>query len=534
MLKSIKALLAGSREVPTAASSVPAGPAGYFMPLRAEQLLDTPTRRKCLQQLWENSALPKDLYEQFYLQPLRQLVSLMQTLPAAQQGEYAREGGLVDVTLYTTTFAVRLARGHMLPPGAAPEEQSAQNVLWSAVVFHAALFHYLPLLSQFDGELQSGRAWLPGITVPAEPYRFRFSATPPQSALTASQSALTAARLLPSACLAWLATLPVAVNALTLRIAGHPCPLPVIDELVQEAARLARGPGLSVSSLPAPVAAEPPVLAADTAAPLISAVALQSAVSGALAADSPSPADIPTPTEDGTTPTAGVLLSSAFDVPVNDKPLAEMTVTPETVVAVDDDTRALLSLMSVGILDVAAPVQTAASDGDAGPDPAPAPPVVTAPPATPPQPVEDASSNVVVTAPLPETMAPAATTDNPPGEAFWQWLADGLRSGEIPVNSAEARVHLVSGFAFLCVPDIFHLYLKGPGGGNERRSALQKAVEKLGRHRVSRGQRFFTAHLYPDDAREGSYRRINGYLVKFSLLYRGASAPEDSRLLVIP
>lgn len=72
----------------------------------------------------------------------------MQVLPATSQGEYAREGGLVDVTLKTMTYAVRLAKGHMLPPGAAPEEQSAHNLQWNVVVFYAALWHYLSYYRQ--------------------------------------------------------------------------------------------------------------------------------------------------------------------------------------------------------------------------------------------------------------------------------------------------------------------------------------------------------------------------------------------------
>nr|WP_324135667.1 TraI domain-containing protein [Erwinia psidii] len=218
MLKAIKTLIAGARDTPTKQTAQPSMvvPAGYFMPASAEQLLDTAPRKQCLQQLWENSALPKDLYAQFYLQPLKHLIALMQVLPATQQGEYAREGGLVDVTLQTATFTVRLAKGHMLPPGAAPEDQSAQNVLWNAVVFYAALSWYLPLFNQLEGEMQSGRTWLPGLTVPGEPYRFRFRGYSPENALTISQSAMIAARLVPTEAIDWLSTLPAAVEALML------------------------------------------------------------------------------------------------------------------------------------------------------------------------------------------------------------------------------------------------------------------------------------------------------------------------------
>uniref|UniRef100_UPI001B3C5877 TraI domain-containing protein n=1 Tax=Serratia surfactantfaciens TaxID=2741499 RepID=UPI001B3C5877 len=253
MLKAIKELLVGTRVMPanpTASISASQCPVGYFMSASAEQLLSTASRQQCLQQLWENSALPKDLYEHFYLQPLKQLVTLMQVLPAASHGEYAREGGLVDVTLQTTTYAVRLAKGHMLPPGAAPEEQSAQNVQWNVVVFYAALWHYLPLLSQLQGELQSGRAWLPGLTVPGEPYRFRFRATPSAPTLASSQSAMIAARLLPEELIEWLSTLPAAIHSLMTIASRQPSTLPAIDDIILEAAKLARGYGLAVSLLP--------------------------------------------------------------------------------------------------------------------------------------------------------------------------------------------------------------------------------------------------------------------------------------------
>lgn len=95
MLKAIKELLVGTRDMPVKPSAITSGsrgPTGYYIPASAAQLLNTAFRKQCLQQLWENCALPKDLYEHFYLQPLKQLMTLMQVLPATPLGEYAREG----------------------------------------------------------------------------------------------------------------------------------------------------------------------------------------------------------------------------------------------------------------------------------------------------------------------------------------------------------------------------------------------------------------------------------------------------------
>ena len=188
------------------------------------------SRQQCLQQLWENSALPKDLYEHFYLQPLKQLVTLMQVLPAASQGSMpGRRAGRCYPA--DDDLCGSIGQGTHVAPGAAPEEQSAQNVQWNVVVFYAALWHYLPLLSQLQGEFQSGRTWLPGLTVPGEPYRFRFRAAPSAPTLATSQSAMIAARLLPEELIEWLSTLPAAIHSLMTIASRQPSTLPAIDDI---------------------------------------------------------------------------------------------------------------------------------------------------------------------------------------------------------------------------------------------------------------------------------------------------------------
>ncbi len=561
MLKAIKELLVGTRDMPvkpTASISASRGPAGYYMPASAEQLLSTASRKQCLQQLWENCALPKDLYEQFYLQPLKQLIALMQVLPATPQGEYAREGGLVDVTLQTTTYAVRLAKGHMLPPGAAPEEQSAQNVQWNVVVFYAALWHYLPLLSLLQGELQSGRAWLPGLTVPGDPYRFRFGATPSAPTLATSQSALIAARLLPAEVIDWLSTLPAAAHSLMTIASRQPSALPVIDDIIQDAVKLARGDSLAVSFSPASISSTLtvplPSVAPTTESITSSApeVDLQSAVSDTHSPliEGQQPAEtLTTQTEENAASATEVILSSALDTPVNDRPLAEMVLAPEKAVGVEEDMQALLSLLAV---EVSVPAcLDSQEEGNAPQKESPRPEKNQGP-------VHDIATVIEDSCDLPEVIEPdlsecTDTTSIPEpqhssqkpllvennaeskfGDAFLQWLSLGIKKGDISINTMESRAHIVSGFVFLCVPDIFHLYIKENNLERTERNSIQKAFEKLGRHRIRKGQRFFISHLYEKPEGVGSYRRINGYLIKANSLYGGTRVPEDSQLLVIP
>ncbi|MDT3253766.1 TraI domain-containing protein [Serratia sp. root2] len=571
MLKTIKELLVGTRDMsakPTAITSASRGPAGYYMPASAEQLLSTVSRKQCLQQLWENCALPKDLYEQFYLQPLKQLMTLMQVLPATSLGEYAREGGLVDVTLQTTTYAVRLAKGHMLPPGAVPEEQSAQNVQWNVVVFYAALWHYLPQLSQLQGEFQSGRAWLPGLTVPSEPYRFRFRTTLSAPKLATSQSAMIAARLLPAEVIDWLSTLPAAAHSLMTIASRQPSALlPVIDDIIQKAAKLARGDSLSIASSPAPISDTLTVVLPSVAPTTenttssVPTIDLQSAVSSTNPSrvEEQLPAETLNPPKENAASATEVLLSSVLDAPVNDQPLEEMVLAPETVAGgEEEDMQALLSLMTG---EVSAPVdQTKQEFGDAphedeGPMTADNPALT----AEVTQVVEAAEINResdAIDDIAPEAafstaeFCPPQTTDLvpsqsqklgiegdggiTPGEVFWRWLADGLNSNEIPINSVGTRVHLVSGFVFITVPGIFYLYLKEAGLDGSQREVLQEDFERLEKHRRVKGKRFYFAHLHETSERTGAFKRTKGYLVKASLLYRVKSMPDDSPVLVIP
>lgn len=564
MLKAIKEMLVGTREIParpTARVATPQSLVGYFMPATAAQLLDTASRKQCLQQLWENSALPKDLYADFYLQPLKQLMTLMQVLPAAQQGEYAREGGLAEVTLQTVTYAVRLAKGHMLPPGAAPEEQAAQNVQWNMVVFYAALWHYLPLFSQLEGELRKGPPWLVGVAIPTEPYRFRFAATSPDPVLATSQSTMIAARLLPAAVIDWLSALPAAIQSLMLIASRQPSALPVIDDIVQDAVRLARGEDLLAALQGGGAALVRPavpltsmVLAVEkeTFTPPVSSIDKQSTVSSTHSPliEGQLPTEIVGPSNGNVPSATDALLSSALDTPVNDKPLAEMKIEPEPVVGTGEDIQALLSLMAV---EVSAPVnQTEQTFGDAlheneGPMPANNP-VLTVEVTQEVEVVEanlesdgidDIASKVVFStselgAPQIPTPAIEVNGEVTPGEAFWRWLADGLNSNQILINTAEARVHLVSGFIFITVPGVFYLYLKQTGQDGSQREVLQEDFERLEKHRRGKGKRFYFAHLYKTSECTGAFKRTKGYLVKASLLYRGEKLPDDSPVLVIP
>ncbi|MDC9591763.1 TraI domain-containing protein, partial [Xenorhabdus sp. XENO-10] len=220
---------------------------GYFRPQSVDELLATPLRRQYLQQLWQNSALPEGLYQRFYLAPVKQLLGSVQQVPAAPAGDWSGSGGFADLTLQFTTCAVRRAKGHLLPPGAAPETQAVQSVLWQAVVFWSALFYHLPLLQQLEGELDDGHGWQPGLWMPVRRFLFRFRSSQPD--LSAPLEAIIATRLLPEEAVSWLFLVPAAWTCLVLRLGGHPSDVPLIEALLQDAAMQVQSPLLKSAGL---------------------------------------------------------------------------------------------------------------------------------------------------------------------------------------------------------------------------------------------------------------------------------------------
>lgn len=129
-----------------------------------------------------------------------------------------------------------------------------------------------------------------------------------------------------------------------------------------------------------------------------------------------------------------------------------------------------------------------------------------------------------------EHIPPVGTYD--PGEAFWQWLLDGCRSGSLIPNKPDGRIHLVAGYVFLRAPGIFHQFLTETNAPKEDKASLQKAFERLGHHRQDNGT-MYTCHLYQNEQREGRFQKLSGYLVLASKIFTGDNNPGDNTLLVV-
>ncbi|WP_224653823.1 conjugal transfer nickase/helicase domain-containing protein [Pectobacterium versatile] len=309
---------------------------------------------------------------------------------------------------------------------------------------------------------------------------------------------------------------------------GRPATIALIDELLQSAAEKCSAPPLTGMQPPAPLAsAEAAILPPE---PLVASV-LTSALSGSSSAVAVNGNVSPSvPASEAVLEKHELLLQPAL-VSVLDSAVPEGAASasgkqPVTELAPEptqNDTQALLSLFSIMVESAVPEIEAI--------------PVVDTP-----VPDEINHQKENENAPLAEQKIPAISPpensersreENNKGSVFLEWLSAGLIEGKIRINEEGARAHIVAGFVFLCVPEIFYQFQK-ENGNKGKRNALQSSFERLGVHRVADGKRFLQARIYSTPSGTGSYQNINGYLVKASSLYRGNRIPDESTLLILP
>ena len=551
MLNRLKKLLPGNSNTSSTETTTPKTarqpehlPEGFYIPRTAEELTSTPRRKQCLKQLWENSSMPSDVYQQFCLTPVQKLLMAAQNVPAAGDSRWADANGFGDLTLQFTTYAVRLARGYMFPPGATPEEQAAQSGVWNAVVFWSALFYHLPLLAHLEGELVSGKLWQPGMSSPDEAFRFRYRQQHLQGSEAQQLAAVMAGQLLPEGATAWLATVPGALQNLAGAVWHQHPEMALIRSVLKTAAEEVESPLLALQVTEAVTA---PLLPENTVQPEDNVPSDSQPETSTEVSAPEMPASVTEAGEFTLQPSVSGTDDAEAVVPdtLQSATGAEEKAPEEQ--SVHDDTDMLLSLFSAVSddtepteADVAEPVENKETVSDesgcinseqAGAESDPA------------QDTGIFGSVLCICEPAqeikksPEHSQGRKSTENvrasgSSGE-FVEWLRHGLDSGDIPVNQPDARVHLIAGYAFLRVPDVFYLYLKQTGSNHDRRY-VQSVFERAGLHRVRSGERFVQARLYDSAERKGRYQPVSGYLVKSRSLFSGKGLPGDSPFITFP
>ncbi|MFG0410064.1 MobH family relaxase [Pseudomonas sp. FYR_11] len=208
---------------------------GFTAPQSAVELLDTPRRQKLLENIWQRTSLSRSQFDVLYMAPLHRYAALVQQLPASESHHHAHPGGMLDHGLETVAFALKLRQSHLLPVGAPPEAQAAEAEAWTAAVAYAALLHDLDKIAvDLHVELMDGSTWHPWHGPLTQPYRLRYR-TDRQYRLHNAATGLLYARVLGRACLDCLSTYPELWSSLLFVLSGQHEHAGILGELVTRA-----------------------------------------------------------------------------------------------------------------------------------------------------------------------------------------------------------------------------------------------------------------------------------------------------------
>lgn len=544
-IKTFRALF--SKEEPTVNSlSGAEPPAGYYSPHCPDLLMGRTLRKRCLQQIWANNSLSAEVYQRLYLFPLRNLLSHVQNVPAARQGHWSLAHGFGDLTLQFTSYAVRLAKGYMFPPGAAPEEQAVQNVMWNAVIYWSALFWHLPLLLSLEGELVSGLGWQPGIAVPDVPYRFRFREKTPEGEDALAFASLVSGQLMPGEAFNWLAGNQSALQNLSGALWNRHPIMPVMRNLLNQAAEKVGSPlnmdnSITVESLRTE---DLRMQLQERTNPLENFKLQPSAERSGMATSADTSFIIPS--IQGFTFGTGIEDTSE----ATDFLQSGGTTEEKMFFSVDEhnsqesfsETDELLSLFTLStsqenvkeIEKTMMGITPAVRHGVGGVerDKVENMSIQKGKAMTAQQDYNNLHNTVVnngdkKTASIPVDITVADIVE---GELFWTWFRDGVSSGKISFNNKEDKIHIISGHIFLPIPGVFFDYLKAIGKPGEYRGNLQASFERLNLHKRRDHRRFYFARLYDTPDKAGKFKRVKGYLLKSKDIFR-KTVPQDSQFL---
>ena len=575
-------------------ASTPEPEPGWFYPQSAVELLATPLRQQLMNIIRQRTSMPPELFEELYLAPVARFAELVQQLPASEYHHHAYPGGLLDHSLEVMAFAAKLRQRHLLPVGAAPEDQAREAEAWTAGILYAALLHDAgKIVADIEVVADDNQPWYPWLGSPDKPYRLKYRQNRDYQ-LHPVAGCLLISRILPDKALSWLAGFPELYATFLYCISGHGERGGVIAEVVQDADRasVAQFMGASASSV---LEQAPPSLAkqmltalrdlvrsryklnnpnggsdgwltsdalwlvSKTTADNIRAWLLQQGVTGVpdnnirLFDEMQSYGlIIPTP-EDKAVWSCDIHANSGWS------PGRSLTLLRLSPSLIWPDVAACPELFDgqVGPVQVSVLVQQALSKGADGAGSGSLPDsdllgelaLSLFSPADVASASEKYSTSVLqeergeeYTISVPEAVSgyqeclqEEVECDDKEkrrslsGEAFIEWLRQGVQTRKILVNGRMARVHMVEGHVFLVSPEIFKLYMQATVGSVcEEWRAVQKAFQKLALHRRgNNGVNIMTCQIRGPR----NTRMVKGYLLAEPACIFDEAIPEDNPYL---
>ncbi|WP_101776415.1 MobH family relaxase [Pasteurella oralis] len=207
---------------------------GWYLPLPANKLLETPLRQQYLKKIWQNVSMSPDMFNKLYQEPIEKYAEIVQLLPASESHHHSHVGGMLDHGLEVISIAVKLRQSYVLPQNIAPEEQAKQRDVWTAIVFYAALLHDIGKVAvDIEVSLKSGKKWCPWISILKEPYKFRYIERDYE--LHSKIGSVLATKIIPYEAFEWIGEYRNALASLLYFISGHLDKAGILSEIIQKA-----------------------------------------------------------------------------------------------------------------------------------------------------------------------------------------------------------------------------------------------------------------------------------------------------------
>ncbi|QLB12803.1 integrating conjugative element relaxase (TIGR03760 family) [Bisgaardia hudsonensis] len=208
---------------------------GWIYPKNANELLNTNLRRKYLGLLWQQVSMDRKMFNVLYQKPIENYAEIVQLLPASEAHHHSHIGGMLDHGLEVITFSAKLRQSYVLPPNAAPEDQSKQRDAWTAATIYIALVHDIgKVITDVEIILKDGTRWFAWNGIPSQPYKFKYIKGRDYDFHPVIGSFL-ANQLIPKSAFDWIAQFPEVLSSLMYAMAGHYDKAGLLSEIIQKA-----------------------------------------------------------------------------------------------------------------------------------------------------------------------------------------------------------------------------------------------------------------------------------------------------------
>ncbi|MGY4494549.1 MobH family relaxase [Pseudomonas sp. TE3610] len=536
---------------------------GYYAPMTAEALLAAEHRQKLLERIWQYTALSQPQFEQLYLRPIRRYADYVQQLPASESHHHAYPGGMLDHGLELVACSLKLRQSHLLPSGAAPEDQAAQADAWSAGIAYGALLHDIGKIAvDLQVEYQDSQPWHPWHGPLGRPYRFRYLKGRDYQ-LHGAAAGLLYNHVLDRAILDWLSGYPALWGKLLYLLTNHYEHAGILGELVLQADRVSTAQNIGANpskALQAPTHSlqhhllsglrhlvknefklnqpgaagwltdEHLWLVSKTVTDKLRAYLLAQSVDGIPSSNIAMFDELQSHGLVEANPVGKAIWTASVTDAAWQQQFTLLRLQPSLIWANGPRPNAFAGTVDVAVELEAGEAEHPGLAGLAGSAPPMANPAVSQA-STGSMPAEvapiDPDDADYLGALLELFETPSDVQQNPPdnpakgaseqlGNRFVEWLRAGLEDHRLIINDSRAKVHTVNGTLFLVTPGIFQRYVQDFRGQiaqvDDSRSwkAVQRAFEKMNLHRRSAdGRNIWTCHV------QGPRKKanLNGYLL---------------------